>query len=514
MHRVLAVLLLAAACGGPSSSSPSGRTAHADDSRPAGPPPTLLGHPAWDGPLTDPMARRALERVDTAIADKPPVLEGTDPRMWLGPIQRWIEKRVALTQEVRADANALASDADPRMKLLASIVLAVAIDDFVTDLLSIEPPAAFVAGDFGAETRVVFKEQLEKQAAPLATSGRAMLQKCIADAPKAPEPLRVWEATCREHDARLGELEARVAARNAAPPREPVPKPPALFADCDTKEVRHVDPVAPPPDLKAKPAVAYVYDGTDVKGDDVPKLEQAVAAKLGLDVGMPVITDKEMAAARALVAQRKLHRRAPVCGQSPPLPAVIAHDHKNLILGEIETTCLDDGRTRQCGLLVRYTRAGSDDPDGLPAPVFSKVASRDMPAADWIAAADRLVPDERATNILGSLSGSSETSPIFLDLANYRDDDPWLRVASTLDSETRQRVASCVDAAGSFDATLTISPTGKTQKATLAPVTAPPAGSKLATCLQKALEATPWPCPPGGKSAKVAVRVCVAPRPK
>lgn len=509
MHRALAVLASLVACGGPSSPS---RTAARPSERSDAPPPRLLGHLVWDGPLSDPMARRALERVDTAIADKPPVLEGTDPRMWLAPIQRWIEKRVALTQELRADANALASDADPRMQLLASIVLGVAIDDFVTDLISLEPPAAFVAGEFGAETRTVFKESLETQAAPLATSGRAMLQKCIAAAPKAPEPLRVWEAACRERDASLGELEARVAARNAGPPKQSPPKPPALFADCDTKEVRHVDPVAPPPDLRAKPAVVYLYAGTVVQGDDVRTLEHAVAAKLGLEVGMSVITDKEMAAARALVAQRKLHRRAPVCGQAPPLPAVLAHDHKNLILAEIQTTCIYQGRTERCGLLVEYTRAGSDDSTGLPAPVFSKVTSRDIPAADWIAAADRLVPDEGVANILGSLSEGSD-SPIFLELANYRDDDPWLRVASTLDSETRKRVADCVDAAASFDATFTISPTGKTQKAALAPVTAPPAGTKLASCLQKALEATPWPCPLDGKPAKVAVRVCVAPRP-
>lgn len=459
------------------------------------------------------MALRALERVRTALADRPPTLQGADPRMWLGPLQGWIENRVKLTREVRADADAIATDPDPRMQLLASVVFSVAVDDFVTELLAIEPPAEFAAGDHSAETRAVFRETLEKQAAPLTASARAMLQKCVATAPQAPAPLRVWEAFCRERDASLGELEARVAARGAAPPKKPQPKPPAMFADCDTQEVRHVDPVAPPPDPKAKLVVAYIYDGSDVKGDDVQKLEQAVAAKLGLDIGMPVVDDKELAAARKLVAQNRLHPRAPVCGQAPPLPAVIAHKRRNLIIGEITTTCLWQGNTERCGLLVQYVRAGSEDRSGLPQATFAKVASREVPAAEWIAAADRLALDEGAANILGAVS-AGKASTIFFELASYRDDDPWLRVASTLDSDTQERLAACVDAPASFDASFTVSPTGKTQKVALTPVTAPPADSKVSACVKQALEATPWPCPLDGKPAKVSVRMCVAPRPQ
>jgi hypothetical protein len=459
------------------------------------------------------MALRALERVRTALADKAPVLEGSDPRQWLGPVQGWIETRVKLTREVRADADAIASDPDPRMQLLASVVFGVAADDFVSDLLSLEPPKDFATGDLAAETRTVFREALERQAAPLTATTRAGLQKCMAVAPNAPAPLRVWEAFCRERDASLNELETRVAARDRVPAATPVAKPPAMFADCDTKENRHVDPDAPPADLKAKPAVAYIYAGTDVKGDDVQKLEQAVAAKLGLEVGMPVVDDKEMAAARKLVAQKKLHAKAPSCGQAPPLPAVIAHKRRNLIIGEIQTTCIWYDKTQRCGLLVDYTRAGSEDTTGLPKDQFAKTASRDVPAAEWIASAERLAPDDGAANMLGGL-GLMSRSPIFFELANFSDDAPWLRVASTLDDDTREQLAACVDAPASFDATFTISPVGKTQKATLAPVTAPPADSKVTACVKKALEATGWPCPLDGKPTKVVVRMCVAPRPK
>jgi len=254
-----------------------------------------------------------------------------------------------------------------------------------------------------------------------------------------------------------------------------------------------------------------VCSSDHLNGDDARKLEQAVAAKLGLEVGMPVVDEKEVAAARALVAQKKMHAKAPVCGQAPPLPAVIAHTRRHLIIGDIQTTCIYEGRLDRCGLLVQYVRAGSDDNAGVPKALFSKVTSRKVPAADWIAAAERLVPDEGAANILGALGTGSE-SKIFFDFANYSDDAPWLRLASTLDADTEARIAECIDAPASFDATFTISKLGKTEKATLEPVTAAPAGSKVDACVKKALEATAWPCTLDGRPAKVAVRLCVAPR--
>lgn len=512
MRRPALALALLAACGGsPTTTTTSTPTGPVPDK--SGPPPELLGKPVWDGPLTDPMALRALDRVKAALADKIPVLEGSDPRMWLGPVQGWIEQRLKLTRELRADADALASDPDPRMQLLASVVFGVAADDFVTDVISIEPPADYAKGDLATETKAVFREILEKQAAPLAKAARVGLQKCAATSASAPAMLRVWEGFCRERDASLADLEKRVAARDAVPTPSPVAKPPEMFTDCTaTKEVRHVDPEAAPPDMKAKPAVAYIYTGSEVKGDDVQKLEGAVAAKLGLEVGMPVVDDKELAGARKLVAQKKLYAKGPICGQAPPLPAVLQlGKRKHLIVGEIQTTCIWNKDVERCGLYVNYRRAGGDDQENLPKPVFAKVTSRDVPAAEWIASAERLAPDEGLANLLGMLGG--ESSPVFFDLANYRDDEPWLRIASTLDSDTRARVAACVDAPASFDASFTISPVGRTQKATLTPVTAPPADSKVTACVKKALEATGWPCPLDGKSAKVNVRVCVAPKP-
>lgn len=222
MRRSLLVLL--AACGGTASHQPAAVAPAAGAPVAAGgdagaatvPPPELLGLPVWDGPLADPMARRALDRAHAALADAPPNLEGADPRMWLGPVQTWVERRAALARELRADAEALDSDDDPRLQLLAAIVVGVSGDDLVSDLLALELPPEAAAGEFQAEAQQTFHDALEARAAPLATATRPALQRCAALAPRAPQALRGWEALCRDRDVRLAELEARVAARGAA----------------------------------------------------------------------------------------------------------------------------------------------------------------------------------------------------------------------------------------------------------------------------------------------------------
>ena len=110
--------------------------------------------------------------------------------MWLGPVQGWIETRVKLTREVRADADAIASDPDPRMQLLAAVEFGVAADDFVTDLLSIEPPADFAQGDLDAEIKSVFREKLEDQSAQLVKGARVGMQKCAVTTASTPGAAR------------------------------------------------------------------------------------------------------------------------------------------------------------------------------------------------------------------------------------------------------------------------------------------------------------------------------------
>jgi hypothetical protein len=175
--------------------------------------PVLLGRPLWDGPLTDPMGRRLVERVQAAVDDAPPRLQGADPRMWLGPVQVWVDRRSALGREIRADVDAIREDPDPRMQLLAAIAFAVAMDDLASDVASVEMPAEAAQGEHAAETQLVFREALEEQAYPLAQTARTALLRCEEAATRASASLRTWEAYCRQRHAALGELLARVEAR-------------------------------------------------------------------------------------------------------------------------------------------------------------------------------------------------------------------------------------------------------------------------------------------------------------
>lgn len=499
--------LVFAACGGSSTST----------SRPEPPAeaPRLLGNAVWDGPLNDPMAQKLLARVNASLADPPPTLQGTDSSAWVEPVKGWIDRRARVGREIRRDADALVTSGDPRLQLLAAIALGVAGDDLVTDMLAIQLPVEVRDGELGADIERAFRQTIEDNAIPVAVVAREALQTCTELAPQSPT-LSAWAVFCRKRADSLAELEKRVAERVRATPApiasKPAAKPPAMFSDCDTKEVLHVPPDALPPDRKKKPVVAFIYTSDDLKGDDALALETAVAAKLRGEVKLPVVDAKELAAARALVAQRKLHAKGPVCGQAPPLPAVVQHKRKHVIVGEITTTCMyTDIKKSECGLLVQYSRAGDEDHEGLPKPMFAPVASRDVPASEWIAAAGKLAESEGAGGLLGTLRGGA-AEQLFFDFSGYRDDDPWLRVADTLNSETIAKVASCVDAPASFDATLTIGRDGKTSSVALTPVTAPAAGSKVGDCVKQALEATPWPCTRDGKPGKVAVRVCVAPR--
>jgi hypothetical protein len=208
------VVLILAACGGSSSRPSTARsTAPSPSATPSGEVPVLLARPIWDGPLTDPMALRLVERVQTAVDDAPPRLQGADPRMWLGPVQVWVDRRSALGREIRADVDAIREDPDPRMQLLAAVAFAVAMDDLASDVASLEMPAEAAHGEHGSETQLVFREALEEQAYPLAQTAREALQWCEEVATHASAPLRMWEAYCRERHAALSELVARVQAR-------------------------------------------------------------------------------------------------------------------------------------------------------------------------------------------------------------------------------------------------------------------------------------------------------------
>jgi hypothetical protein len=508
---VTAVFTVFSACGG--SKAPTAPPVAEVDI------PSLLDKPIWDDELKEPTAIRLLDTVKKALADGLPLLEGTDSAAWSGPLKDFINRRIELGKQIRDDIETLVGHSDARFKLFAAINFGVFGDDLVTDLTSISLPPEVLKDEYGAEIAKAFRDAMEDKAAEIADRARGALQKCVELAPQAASLMRAWEPYCRERDAKLAELEARVAARAGARPAHPkqpaASAEPPVLADCKPKEPHMSSrPKALPPDRKVKPSVAFIYEGSEVTGEDVAKLEAAVAAKLGKSTGMPIVNGKEVAAARALVKQKKLHAKGPVCGVAPPLTAVVAHKRKHLVIGEIVSTCVyDDVKAKpRCGLLVDFMRAGADDHDGLPASHFAPVAKRDVPAADYIAAAAELAPDQASAGVLGGLVGS-EWKPYVAEFSGYADEDAWLTVGWKLQYDTTERLKACVDTAASFDATFTITKEGATKDVTLTPITAPAAGTKVTDCVRKALEETPGPCTRDGKPAKVAVRACVAPRP-
>jgi len=515
MYRVLLPALLLAGCGGASPPAAAPTSPAPSESLPQ-----LLGRSIWEGPLMDATATRLLDRVRATLEVPVPVLKGSDPSAWRAPITTWLDERVAAATAIRADVEGLAEHDDPRMKLLAAIALGVATDDLIGDITAIQLPPEVRESEYGADIERVVREALEERALPLVETARMAFERCGALAGKTTAVLQGWGSYCGERVTSLAAFAERVGARVASRPAPKVsPRPPALFGDCETNEQIRSAPSALPPDRRVKPSVAFVY-GDDVlqSSADIAKLEAAVAVKLGKKTRMPVVSGKELAAARKLVAQRKLHARGPSCGKAPPLTAVLAHQRKHLVVGEIATTCIYSGivhdEPEACHLIVRYQRAGDDDDTGPPQAMFAPIGKNvDVPASDYIAAVERLAPVQQVAGVLGALMDGGSARAFFAT-SGHADEDPWLAVGRTLREDTAARLATCVDAAASFDATFTITREGKTTDVVLAPVTAPPAGSKVADCVKQALAATPWPCTRDGEPAAVSVRMCVAPKPQ
>lgn len=463
MMRALA-LVLVAACGS-SSSRPPPRVVPRDA-------PQLIGRPIWDGPLDDAGATRLLERVRTSLEIATPST---------ARLETWIAQRIALIEQIEADATAVAASTDPRMKLIATIAIAVANDDFITD-----------AAALGAHT----------PAGVIATARKAF-EHCRQLAPTAAEVLRPWAGYCGDRAVALADIDAGFAA--PSPPRRDV------LADCETTERPLPPPSALPPDKSVKPSLVYLYDDTEIIDTaQVARLEAAVAKKLAKTTGMKLVRAKDRNAARKLANQNQLHAKAPVCGQGPPVTAVLAYKAKHLVIGDIRTPCVLDGGAKPatCGLSVTYRRAGDTDGTGLPPAMWAPIdkTEDEIVDIDFIAAAGRLAPGAGGGGLLGSL----RTGGVYTGFSGF-DEDPWLNIPATLRGPTTERLAACVDAAASFDATFTITPEGATRGVSLAPVTAPPAASRVAACVQEALEKTPWPCTRDGKPAQVDVRLCVAP---
>ena len=498
--RISLVLSLLAACGG-AGSPPAPAPA------PAAPgAPLLLGRPVATAPLDD-AEQQVFARASASLAAQTPALDG-ERETWQPALRTWLESRITTLQELNRTLERLPRDA--RGGLFASIVVGVAMDDFVADLLALPLPSSLAAGPYRKDAEAAYRDALEEHALPVVTTAKQRLERCAELAPSAAPPLRAWAEHCRSRAGALAALETRVAARPKPAPR---PARPVVMKDCAGGEKVEPEPDALPPDRKVKPKLVVVYEPDKLRGADRERLIEAVTKRVRAHAKLPLLSRKDIAAGEALVAQRRMRARGPVCGQAPRLTQVLGAKHRHVIVARATTECLyfEDDR-QECGLRVAFDRAGAREHDGLPATLYAPVADSDVPPETWIAAASALAPNDPHSGILGMLRGGIGGPHVF-SLKNYGDDDPWLRVGSTLYDDAAAKIAACVDAEASFDVTLAISPTGATTDVALTPITAPPNGSRVAECVRDALKATAFPCTRDGKAAMIDVRMCVAPKP-
>jgi hypothetical protein len=466
----------------------------------------LLGRPVATAPLSE-AEQTAYAHAKTSLAEGAPKLEG-DVAQWREPLRLWIERRSAIVRELDEALQRL-PEAD-RNGLFAAIVSGVAMDDLVTDIIALPLPVSAKQSEFARDIEVVFRESLEQLAAPLAKTTRERLAVCAALAGHAAPAMLTWSDHCRVRGGKLAELEQRVAARPA--PKRSDPRPKALD-DCKGSEKIVAEPDGEPPDKKVKPRIVLLYDtgyaGGRLSGENLEQLLAGVRRKLKDHAKVGLLSEGDVKTAQALVAQKRMSSDGPVCGQPPRLTQVLAAKYRNLIVAKVSTNCvIDDRRPTDCLLTVWFKRAGTWDHDGLPKKLEAPVTADDP--ASWIAAANKLSTDVTKAGVLGSLLGGS--SDRVLELKDYGDDDPWMRLGDVLRTDTEPKLAACVDAPASFDVKLSISSTGATTSVALTPVTAAKTGSKVEACVKDALQATGFPCTHDGKPVEVAFRACVAPK--
>jgi len=463
----------------------------------------LAGKPVAAAALEEPAAIRAYRAAAHSLEVPLPPVDGAGDS---AQIATWVNGRVALIRAVVDDVKQLPPAwSDP---LFATLVSVVPYVDLIDDIRHLPAPAGLAGTPEGA---TAYRAALDEKASGLSVQVMPLLKRCVELASVADEARRGWAHECRALAADLEALQARVPPPVTLPggrARAPRARP-AVLADCSGGEKTDAEPDALPPDLTASEEILVMYDDAELGGADRDKLVAAVTARLAKDLSQPFVKTADRSAAERLVTARKLRAGGPTCGQAPRLTQVLGMTHENLLIARVTTECLT--RSKQpCELRVSFKRAGTYEPDGVPAKDYIAEVPQPASPRDWIAAASSLSNDKSSHigDLLGMLRGSVGVE---LSVRGYGDDDAWLRLGDTLYGATSKELAACVDAAGSFDVSFSINGAGKVGKVATTAVTKPPAGSKLEACVQRALAATPFPCTRDGKPAQVEVRLCVAP---
>lgn len=484
--------------------------------RPAEAPPTLAGRAVYPGPL--PAARLVAYWSDARAQLADAVSDARD----VDGVRAWAQRRLEALRALGVGAGDIHARGDAVDELFAAIVYATVTDDLIAQLASLDPPRR--------------PADLALRPEHLVVSSRDAWQRCVVLVADAPAEMRAWAAPCASRVEALApvvaQIEARAeaqrAAQAAAAPARPTPV--VIPASCEDSPQRAalVDPEAPPP-INARPReVLLRYDADDsgdgrFDGPDRDRLVAAVRAWMVRTSRARLVPIADVRAAEALVRARRWRPAGPVCGQAPPLPAVLSARHPNLVIATVSTWCgevVDDADGRiashpSCTLTVTSHRAGTDDQRGVPATRGVRLDGPRGDVARWLAAVPRLAENGGGLGLLGGLMAGDGGLYPYYRLAAFDDDDPWLRVGPTLYGNgnrdaVRDAMQACAPHArgvGSYRLTWTISPTG----ATLTPTVTPERADDTATaqCLTERLGAVAWPCPRGARPVPVEATLCV-----
>ncbi len=509
----VALTALAASCAS-SSARPAAVTGAAGDT------PTFEGRAVYPSAFTDPRLSSIWSEAQRQLGDRAPSSAGLTSARFREALTSWARRRADGVTRLDGLARALPGRRPAEDALFLTVVMALVVDDARGQLTDLAPPDT-LRGNADAER--AWRDALVGVSAPFARSARDAWRGCARAAPSAPEAVRSWGATCSE---RADALEA-VAAASAEPRRASGAA--AVPAECEGGEYasRAPDPEAPAPDETRGREIAVVYEGTLFEGPEREVLADAVHGWMSRLPGARLVAQDEVRAAEALVAQRRWRADGPVCGQAPPVAALLAERHPNLVIASVETWCgqfVDGSRAGQspesrsiCTLAVHARRAGTANRGGLPDDVSVDLDAPRGSVARWTEAVARLGAGNSMAAVFGGLGASSRHAEF--RVLGYADDDPWLRIGTTLygvgeRGDARDALLGCATrggGVGSYRIAWTISPTGEGGAVQVESITGPTDGSaaQVATCLTERLARVRWPCTRSGDPARVEARLCI-----
>lgn len=508
-HRALplAALLSALSCAAPrppATVTPAGEAPHFEG---------RLVHPS---PL-DALREAFFVAAATQRADAAPTLPpdaGVDTlREGFAP---WLRRRADRLRELGALVPGL-DQRSPDDALFAAVIYATVADELREAVRALPPPPGL-----DPDAANLWRETRNAQVRPLLRHARDAWTRCVTVSPTASAAVRPWAEVCT---ARVEALESVIRAE----PRRPRPRPERITLPdaCEGPEHRSppTDPDAPPPTESAPRTIAVVYDDSRFQGAALTRFLTPIRAWIARTPGARLVPQAEVETARFLRTQRRWRAGGPVCGQPPPLPALIAARHPNLVLASVSTWCgevehpsADAGAQTICELTVSFRRAGTDDRTGLPAPRSVQAHGPGDDIETWVRAASALGDPDAGPGLSAIFGAMGQGEGPVLRVLGHADTDPWLRVGPTLSraapegaSQALERCVTRGGGVGVYAASWTISPEGLAQEVSVTASVEPRDGSaaRVAACVRDVLSHTGFPCPRSGAAAPAHARLCL-----